>query len=118
MLAPARFEPCGLMQLYAMRYGALPIVRRTGGLADTVAPYSEGDAASGSNATGFAFEQPTFQDLAHAIDCACRTHGDHRTWTAMQMRAMTQDFAWQRPARQYVSIYHEILERRRGELAA
>ena len=116
VLAPARFEPCGLVQLYAMRYGALPIVRRTGGLADTVVAFAETDVASTDAATGFAFERPTLPDLACAIECACRTYRDHRTWSEMQNRAMNQDFAWRRPAQQYLSLYCEIVGRACGGL--
>ena len=116
VLAPARFEPCGLVQMYGMRYGSLPVVRRTGGLADTVTPY--GDNANGNGATGFAFEEATFQDLSRTLDIALRTFRDRLAWSGMQKRAMRQDLTWRRPAQQYLSLYDEVLGRPIGELAA
>jgi starch synthase len=120
VLAPARFEPCGLVQLYAMRYGTLPIVRWTGGLADTVVPYTEAEtgAASRNAATGFSFGEPSLRDLSYAIERACRTFRDRHTWIEMQKRAMDQDFAWQRPAQQYLELYDDVLGRGRSKLAA
>jgi len=118
VLAPARFEPCGLVQMYGMRYGSLPVVRRTGGLADTVTAYTEVGDANIDAATGFAFEQATPRDLSRALDLAFRTFRDQPTWSSMQQRAMAQDFSWHRPAQQYLTLYHDVLRHRVGELAA
>lgn len=105
--APARFEPCGLVQMYAMRYGAIPIVRRVGGLANTVVDWDE-RGGSNTKATGFMFDEPTVDGLAKA---AVRAIGVYRTplsWRAMQKRAMGQDFAWPRSAQRYLAHYHAL----------
>lgn len=99
---PSRFEPCGLNQLYSLKYGTLPIVRATGGLVDTVESYNE---ATGEG-TGFRFDQPNEHALYYTIGWACSTWYDRRHhYEAMQQRAMVQDFSWERSARQYVRIY-------------
>lgn len=108
-LAPARFEPCGLTQMYGMRYGAPPIVRRVGGLADTV---TDNNGHSGSNAegtsTGFIFDEATVTDFAQAIEQAVRTYRDQNAWRQMQTRAMTRDFSWRRSADRYFELYREL----------
>jgi starch synthase len=101
VLAPARFEPCGLTQLYAMRYGALPVSRRVGGLADTVA--DNDDAA-----TGFLFDKATATDFRGAIHRACHTYGNRDSWTRMQRQAMAQDFGWRRSAERYLELYGDL----------
>ena len=107
VLVPSRFEPCGLTQLYALRYGSLPVVHRVGGLADTVVDATAVSLADGS-ATGFAFDGDGPQDLMAAIR---RTNGLFREpalWLPMMRRAMTQDFSWSAAARQYAAIYREL----------
>jgi starch synthase len=103
IVVPSRFEPCGLTQLYGLRYGTLPVVRRVGGLADTVV-----DTADDS-ATGFSFEHATPADLAHAVRRAIEAWRNPARRQQMMGRAMAQDFSWQGPARQYIQLYEDTL---------
>ena len=108
---PSRFEPCGLNQMYSLRYGTLPIVRATGGLVDTVRSYHEltGDG------TGFVFSDLDPLALASTIGWALSTWYDRRHHvTAMRQRAMEQDFSWDRTAASYERLYLEAYQRRRG----
>jgi starch synthase len=108
---PSRFEPCGLSQLYAMRYGTLPIVRATGGLVDTVTSYEE---ATGFG-TGFAFHDLRSNSLADAIGWAVSTWYDRPAHVdAMRRRAMVEDNSWDRAAREYAHLYLAAYARRRG----
>ena len=110
-LMPSRFEPCGLNQLYSLRYGTLPIVRATGGLVDTVAPYDE---ATGTG-TGFVFHDLTPSALYDVIGWAASTWYDRPAHIAkMREQAMRQDFTWDRSAVEYERIYREAIRRRRG----
>ncbi len=104
LLAPARFEPCGLTQLYALRYGTLPIVRRTGGLADTVVDATATSIADRS-ATGFVFDEATGEELRAAIDRALSLYREPLTWRRLQLQAMAQDFSWNASATQYAALY-------------
>lgn len=106
LLAPARFEPCGLTQMYGMRYGALPVVRRVGGLADTVTQASH-DA--GESATGFMFEQATAADFNEVIEDVVDTYRQPDAWRRMQRCAMTQDFSWRRSADRYAALYRDLV---------
>ncbi len=101
-LMPSRFEPCGLNQMYSMIYGTLPIVRRTGGLSDTVSQYDE----STGTGTGFVFDSPTADALYNTIGWACATWYD-RPQDIVQMRknAMTSDFSWKVSAAEYEQVY-------------
>jgi starch synthase len=100
-LMPSRYEPCGLGQMIAMRYGAVPIVRRTGGLADSVAPY---DAAN-ERGTGFLFDDLSADALAAAVREAIGAFDDKLSWRKLQLRGMTSDFSWDNAARRYVELY-------------
>ena len=108
ILVPSRQEPCGLTQLYGLRYGTLPLVRRTGGLADTVVdanPHSIMD----STATGFVFHEPTSWVLGETIGRACRLFRDEpRTWVQVQRQAMRQNFSWEASAKDYKALYESI----------
>ena len=106
LLHPARFEPCGLTQLYAMRYGTLPIGRRVGGLADTIIDASNGNLEHGK-ANGFTFEEPTGEDLISGLDRALSFYG-RPAWRAMQRRAMHQDFGWTQSAKRYIELYNGV----------
>jgi starch synthase len=107
VLVPSRFEPCGLTQLYALRYGALPLVRRTGGLADTVVDANAVTLADGS-ATGFAFDEETPTALAAAGQRAIALYADPAAWRRVVRRAMTRDFSWAAAARRYLALYREL----------
>jgi starch synthase len=107
MVVPSRFEPCGLTQLYALRYGTLPLVRRTGGLADTVVDATPARVRD-KTATGFAFEAATPEALAATLEWATTVYANRPRWRQMMREAMTRDFSWARSARQYVALYREL----------
>jgi starch synthase len=105
ILVPSRQEPCGLTQLYALRYGALPLVRRTGGLADTVVD-ADAQSTMDTTATGFMFNEPSSWVLGETIGRACRVYREEpRTWTQVQRHAMQQNFSWAASAREYLDLY-------------
>ncbi|MDR1936274.1 MAG: glycogen synthase GlgA [Candidatus Accumulibacter sp.] len=111
LLVPSRFEPCGLTQLYALRYGTLPLVRRVGGLADTVVDVNGENLANGT-ATGFVFGEASRQALGARIREACAFHrNDAHGWTKVQQRAMRQDFSWDDSAANYERLYRGLLGR-------
>jgi len=108
---PSRFEPCGLNQMYSLRYGSVPIVRRTGGLADTVENYDERSVGG----TGFCFDNLSVDALKNTIGWALSTYHDRpEHYRALQTRGMQQDFSWQRAAEAYEHLYVEAYRRRRG----
>jgi starch synthase len=115
VLVPSRFEPCGLTQLYALRYGALPLVRRVGGLADTVVDASAITLADGS-ATGFAFDGLSPDALLYAISRAADLMHQPPVWQRMIKRAMTRNFSWDVAAHGYLALYQEM-QRSRGHAA-
>jgi starch synthase len=100
-LMPSRFEPCGLTQMYSLRYGTVPVVRSTGGLVDTVEPY---DAATGRG-TGFRFDNPDGTGLIWALDQALAARRDPEGWRRLMLNGMSRDFSWQRSASEYVDLY-------------
>lgn len=104
LLVPSRFEPCGLTQICALRYGTIPIVRRTGGLADTVT-----DIDSRNGGTGFLFDAETADELAHAVLRAVAVFRTSGKWRTLQRRAMAQDFSWGRAADEYIDLYYEVV---------
>lgn len=106
-LMPSRFEPCGLNQLYSLRYGTPPVVRNTGGLADTVVDASAENLARGT-ATGFVFQEAVPEALAEAIDRACQAYRDRGVWRQLVQTGMQQDWSWRRSAQQYVQLYERI----------
>ena len=108
ILVPSRFEPCGLTQLYGLRYGTLPVVARTGGLADTVIDANTAALQAGV-ATGFQFSPVATAPLADAIDRACDAFADRKLWTAMMRRAMKHPVGWETSAAAYAKIYTEML---------
>ena len=111
LLMPSRYEPCGLSQMYAQRYGTLPIVRATGGLVDTVQNYDE---RSGTG-TGFMFYDLYPSAIANTMGWALSTYFDRPAHiAAMRRQAMQQDYSWDRAAAQYEAVYLEAYQRRRG----
>lgn len=107
-IMPSRFEPCGLNQMYSMHYGTPPIVRATGGLADSVEQYREGQ----DQGTGFLFNDPTSHALYYSIGWACATYYDRpNEYRAMQIRSMQKDFSWKHSAQQYLNVYKWALEK-------
>jgi starch synthase len=112
IVVPSRFEPCGLTQLYGLRYGALPVVARVGGLADTVIDANEAAIWDGV-ATGFQFAPITAEALGFALERACELHAEPARWQAMQRRAMTRKVDWSAPAEAYLQLYQRLLVQQR-----
>ena len=108
LAVPSRFEPCGLTQLYALRYGTLPLVRAVGGLADTVIDASPEHLAEG-RATGFVFRDASSQALGQRLRDACRLHADEAQWRSVQVAAMAADFSWHKAAGEYAALYASML---------
>jgi starch synthase len=104
IVVPSRFEPCGLTQLYGLRYGTLPVVRRVGGLADTVVDASA-EAVAAARATGFVFDAATPAALAAALQRAANAYARKPLWRGLMQSAMAQDFSWRGAAEQYVALY-------------
>jgi starch synthase len=104
-LMPSRFEPCGLTQMYSLRYGTVPIVRSTGGLVDTVEPY---DPVTG-NGTGFRFDMPDGTALIWALDQALDLWRDRAAWRRLMRNGMERDFSWDRSARGYEELYRRAM---------
>lgn len=104
LMQPSRFEPCGLTQLYAMRYGAIPLVGRTGGLSETI--IDANDAAMAREvATGFQFHPIDAHSLREGIRRCCEAYSDPVTWVSLQRQAMKADFSWERSAAQYAQLF-------------
>jgi starch synthase len=110
ILIPSRFEPCGLTQLYGLRYGTLPVVAHTGGLADTVIDANDAAITAGC-ATGFQFAPTTVDALSQAIDRACDLFGDQKTWASVMRNAMRHPVGWDDPAKSYQALFDGLLAR-------
>ena len=107
LLIPSRYEPCGMTQMIAMRYGCVPVARATGGLRDTVR-----DIQQGADSTGFLFEAPTPAALAAAMLRAMRVYQNEAIWQTLQLRGMRRDFSWERSAQEYLRLYQELSDAR------
>lgn len=107
LLMPSRFEPCGLTQLYALRYGTVPVVHRTGGLADTIVDASY-DALAQGTATGFQFEPATGPAFQWAIERAIGLYRHSDQWVRLRNAAMRREFGWDRSASRYLALYHSL----------
>lgn len=107
-LMPSRFEPCGLNQMYSQRYGAVPLVRRAGGLADTVVDASD-DALDAGTATGIVFDEATSDVFFAAVKRALELYEQKHLWQSIQKNGMQKDFAWETSARQYLDLYDAAL---------
>ncbi|NQF22043.1 glycosyltransferase, partial [Enterobacter hormaechei] len=108
ILVPSRFEPCGLTQLYGLKYGTLPLVRRTGGLADTVSDSSLENLADGI-ASGFVFEDSNAWSLLRAIRRAFVLWSRPSLWRYVQRQAMSMDFGWHVAAQSYRDLYQRLM---------
>ena len=114
IIIPSRFEPCGLTQLYGLRYGCVPVVARTGGLADTVIDANEA-ALSAAVATGFQFAPNNAGDLLHAIRRLLQAYQNPVIWASIQRQGMKADVSWDRSAEKYVELYRSLLSKRLPE---
>ena len=109
-LMPSRYEPCGLNQIYSLKYGTVPVVRATGGLDDTI---DEWDPSS-NQGTGFKFESYSGRELLRSLHKAFAAYKNRSSWKVLMQNGMRQDFSWQRSAKEYVKVYERALELRRG----
>ena len=107
ILVPSRFEPCGLTQLYGLRFGTLPLVSLTGGLADTVIPASPAGLAAGV-ATGFQFHPVTAQALRRALQSVFALWPERKIWEGMMRNAMAHPVGWDQSARDYAALYESL----------
>jgi len=106
-LMPSRFEPCGLNQIYSLRYGTVPIVRKTGGLADTVVDALP-ETLQNNTATGFVFDEASPGTLMEAIKRALILYSIPKTWKQLQANGMQKDYSWTKSAQQYVDLYNQL----------
>jgi starch synthase len=105
-LMPSRYEPCGLSQLYSLKYGTVPIVRDVGGLADTIVDYN----SDNSNGTGFVFREYSSQALLEAIDRALEVFARKRSWNRIIKTGMAKDFSWDVSARKYAQLFKQVAQ--------
>ena len=108
ILVPSRFEPCGLTQLYGLKYGTLPLVRKTGGLADTVVDSTK-ENIERRTATGFVFKQPNSDEFVEAVQRAVNLWKKQKLWSSVRQNALAQDFGWAKAADAYQALYQEIV---------
>jgi len=103
-LMPSKYEPCGLNQIYSLKYGTVPIVRATGGLDDTIEPW---DPRTGKG-TGFKFSQYSGEALLGAVKSALQSYQDHKSWQTLMRNGMNKDFSWNAAAKEYVRVYERV----------
>jgi starch synthase len=107
-LMPSRYEPCGLNQIYSLKYGTVPIVRATGGLDDTIEPW---DARSGKG-TGFKFTEYNGESLLLTVKQALQAYRDQNSWQTLMRNGMNKDFSWNASAREYGKVYERVRQMR------
>jgi starch synthase len=110
-LMPSRYEPCGLNQMYSLKYGTVPVIRQTGGLADTVVDANDRTLAD-RTATGFSFSEDDPQALDETLQRACEAYRRPGVWSQLIDTGMRQDWSWAHSARQYVALYQRIIARK------
>jgi starch synthase len=113
-LMPSRYEPCGLNQMYSLRYGTVPIVRKTGGLADTVQDWHEFEAQGMEIGNGFSFNDASGYALSTSVARALSLFKNKQLWHKIQMNGMKRDFSWNASARKYVTLYERAMKMRGG----
>ncbi len=111
-LMPSRYEPCGLNQIYSLKYGTVPIVRKTGGLADTVLDWDEQNYYGYDNGTGFSFNDYTGYALSLTVERALKYFHKKDVWKKIQKNGMSQDYSWQHSAKEYMELYKKAIEKR------
>ena len=113
-LMPSRYEPCGLNQIYSLRYGTVPVARATGGLDDTIEPW---DPVTGKG-TGFKFSEYSGEALLEMLRDAIRVFKDRRAWQKLMRNGMSRDFSWAVSAREYIKTYEKVRASRGGAPSA
>ncbi|MEW6653355.1 MAG: glycogen/starch synthase [Bacteroidota bacterium] len=113
-LMPSRFEPCGLNQIYSLRYGTVPVVRKTGGLADTVLDWNEHLAKGDEIGTGYSFYDYTARALVQTVQRAIHDFRLKDVWQKIQQNGMNKDYSWRRSAERYVELYKQALIKKRA----
>lgn len=108
-LMPSRYEPCGLNQIYSLKYGTVPIVRNTGGLADTVRDWHYSELSYDNRGTGFSFDSFTGNALLDTVKRAIKTFGDKTTWKRIQTNGMNKNFSWEPSAQEYIKLYKYVI---------
>ena len=101
LLMPSLFEPCGISQMIALRYGTIPIVRETGGLSDTIHPYN----VYTKQGNGFSFRNYSYNDMAHVIDYALEQYHNKEVWNILFKNALKSNFSWNQSAKSYAKLY-------------
>jgi starch synthase len=101
-LMPSRYEPCGLNQIYSLRYGTIPVVRATGGLDDTI------DDAASPGGTGFKFKNYSATEMVKAIQRAVAAYADQPSWRKLVKNGMAKDFSWEASAKKYIQLYRTL----------
>ena len=112
-LMPSHYEPCGLNQIYSLKYGTVPIVRKTGGLADTVQDWDEMKSFGFDTGNGFSFNDYNGFGLTNAVERAISYFHDKQTWNKIVKNGMTKDFSWEKSADKYITLYKKAIEKRR-----
>ena len=108
---PSLYEPCGLNQMYSLRYGTVPLVRKTGGLADTVLDWDEFKIRGDETGTGFTFSIYDGKELLKALKRAIKTFKNKNTWRKIQVNGMQRDYSWEHSGKEYLNLYNMALEK-------
>lgn len=116
-LMPSRFEPCGLSQMYSLKYGTVPVVRATGGLADTIVD-ANGETLAAGTANGFSFQEDNSQALAETLRRACDAFQQPQLWNQIVQTGMRQNWSWTKSAQEYVKLYRQLVQRVRQQPAS
>ncbi len=111
-LMPSLYEPCGLNQIYSLKYGSVPIVRRTGGLADTVRDWFESKQNGINSGNGFSFHNNSSEELCNTVGNAIKTFQDKKTWKKIQLNGMKEDFSWDNSAKKYIDLYNLAVKKK------
>jgi starch synthase len=110
-LMPSRYEPCGLNQIYSLKYGTVPVVRATGGLDDTIVDYNGSDGQG----NGFKFTEYSAQEFLHSIKRALKIYVNKTKWARLVKNCMANDFSWEQSAKQYMELYGKALKKVKRE---
>lgn len=112
-LMPSHYEPCGLNQIYSLKYGTVPVVRKTGGLADTVFDWHELQSFGSDKGTGFSFNDATGYALYTTLNRAIETYHNKAVWRKIQLNGMNQNYSWEKSAERYIQLYEQAVHRRK-----